>query len=83
VARVADHIKPVAKTLVPKATPRIIGEVRLSGIHGVHDVDIPGGHVPPERRQMRDQAKNGMDTSEPKGGFDDETEKLRRFGLIP
>jgi len=79
----AVRIKPVAKIKVPKPAPRTIGEVRLSGIHGVHDVDIPGGHVSPERRQMRDQAKNGMKIQEPKGGFDDETEKLRRFGLIP
>ena len=66
-----------------KITPRIVGSVRLSGIHGIHDVDVPGAYAPPERRQLRDQSKEGIKVQEPEGGYDDETAKLRLFGLIP
>lgn len=64
-------------------TPRIVGSVRLSGIHGIHDVDVPGAYAPPERRQMRDQSKAGIKVEEPEGGFADEVAKLRLYGLIP
>lgn len=66
-----------------KLTPRIVGSVRLSGIHGIHDVSVPGAYAPPERRQLRDQSKAGIKIQEPDGGFADEQEKLRLYGLIP
>jgi len=62
---------------------KCIKEIRLSGIHGIHDVSIPGGHAPPERRRMRDQSKAGIVEQVPDGGFADELEQLRDWGMIP
>lgn len=62
---------------------KCVGEMRLSGIHGVHEVNIPGAHAPPERRALRDQSKAGIKVEEPDGGFRDEEETLRKWGLIP
>ena len=62
---------------------KCVGEQRLSGIHGVHDVTVPGGHAPPERRMEGDYSKAGITHEQPKGGFADELERQRRWGLIP
>lgn len=65
------------------AKGKSVAELRLSGIHGVHDVSIPGGHAPPERRRVRDQSKAGIVEQTPDGGFADEQERLRDWGMIP
>lgn len=62
---------------------RVVGSIRLSGISGVHDVNIPGAHAPPERRRERDQSKAGIVVEAPDGGFEDEVENLRAWGMLP
>lgn len=62
---------------------KCVEEQRLSGIHGVHDVNVPGGHAPPERRRERDFSKAGINVPEPDGGFKDEEERMRAWGMIP
>jgi hypothetical protein len=60
-----------------------VEEVRLSGIHGVHEVTVPGGHATPDRRRERDFSKSGITVQEPDGGFRDEQDRMRAWGLIP
>lgn len=64
---------------------KCVGEQRLSGIHGVHDVTVPGGHAGPEQRQQRDFSKDGkaVAASQNQLEFADEQERMRRWGLIP
>jgi len=62
---------------------KCVEEIRLSGIHGIHDINIPGAYAPPERRRERDQSKAGIVHEEPDFGFRDEVERLRDWGLIP
>lgn len=57
--------------------------MRLSGIHGIHDVTIHEGGVLPDRRRTRDMSKAGITVQEPDGGFKDDDERLRLYGLIP
>jgi hypothetical protein len=68
---------------------KCVKELRLSGAVGFGSVSVPGGHAPPDRRLMsetgasRDMSKAGVKVQEPEGGFEDENERLRMFGLIP
>lgn len=62
---------------------KCVGEQRLSGISGVSDVTVPGGHATPDRRRERDFSKAGIEVQEPEGGFADEQERLRAWGMIP
>lgn len=87
-AKAAAGTKPVAwasNVAIGKTYEkgRVVESVRLSGIHGVHDINIPGGYAPPERRAVRDMSKAGIKVEEPQGGFRDDEERLRKWGLIP